>query len=168
MVIGFIWGIGIIMAVHTLGSDWGVFVLETTETLSLKTTGGRLFSPHATRLWLILLSVWGAIILLREKTKISLRAYITRTHLLILFWVSILLASLIQPAYIPFIIEDIHAAFGAQSYGPLDKLLAVGVAFGIVGLVPQSRRNHGLSSKADSFRLLVILGSLLILFMPSL
>ena len=167
MVIGFIWGIGILMAVHTLGSDWGISVLETTEKLSTQTIGSRLFSPHATRLWLILLSIWGGIILLREKTKISLRAHTTRTHLLVLFWVSILLASLIQPSYIPFIIDDIDAAFGAQSYGPMDKLLAVGVAFGIVGLVPQSRRHNGLSAKADTFRLLVILGSLLILFMPS-
>jgi len=168
MVIGLVWGIAIAQAVSAFGPDWGVSIRETSETLSLQGYRTRWISPHFTRLWLIVLSVWGGGILLREKTKVSLRAHTTRTHLLILFWVSLLLASLIQPTYLPFVTDDIRIAFRGQSYGTLDKFLAVGAAFGVVGLVPQTRRHRGLSAKADTFRLLVILGSLLILFMPSL
>lgn len=167
MVIGLVWGIAIVKAVNAFGPDWGISIGQTSEAQSLQGYGTRWISPHFTRLWLIVLSVWGSGILLREKTKVSLRAHTSRTHLLILFWVSLILASLIQPTYLPFLAEDIRIAFRGQSYGTLDKFLAVGAAFGIVGLVPQTRRHHGSSAKADTFRLLVILGSLLILFMPS-
>jgi hypothetical protein len=87
--------------------------------------------------------------------------------LLILFCVSLLLAYLIDPKVLPLAAEGIPLPFKTESFGILDKLLAIGVAFGLVGLIPLTNRNYGTAAKYEAFRLFVVLVSLLILFLPS-
>ena len=129
--------------------------------------GNRYFLPQTSRIWILVLSAWGVALMFREKTKISLRAQTTRWHLLVLFCASLLLAYLIDPKVLPFALEEVALPFKTESFGILDKLLAIGVAFGLVGLIPLTNRNYGTTDKSEAFRLFVVLVSLLILFLPS-
>ena len=126
------------------------------------TSSPRWIAPRFTRLWLCILAAWGVVLMFREKSKISLRAQTTRWHLLLLFSLTILFAILILPT----LDRLVAHAFPPNQFGGLDKLLAIGVAFGMVGSIPISQRRQGATEKKGALRMFVILGSLLILFMP--
>lgn len=191
--LGFILGVGIILAISrpftfrewamlALGIAWvGVFlgsalvfypdqvqaIIHNDSVPIAENTAARLISPFVSRVWLISLAIWGAFFLFREKSKISLRAQTTRLNLMILFCVTLLIALLIHPSNLPVIWENRMSSFDPNTLRSIDKLFAVGISFGVVGLIPFSQRNHGKSEKWGVLRMLVILVSLLILFIPS-
>ena len=191
--LGFILGVGVILAISRpfsfrewilliVGVAWVCIVIGSAQTFYphhlqvishieptsfSELTSDRLISPFFTRIWLLLLSVWGAFFLLQEKTKISLRAQTTRWNLMVVFAATLLFASFINPSNLSLIWENRLSAFAPTSLGSLDKLFAIGTSFGVVGLVPYAQRHNGKSARWGTLRMLVILISLFILFIPS-
>ncbi len=167
MSLGLFWIFALASTAHAFCPDLIQPVFASSDVPLRQDFNNRLISPDTARIWLIALSLWGALLMAREKSKISLRARTTRWHLMILFCVSIVIGMLIHPPALLVISRELPPAFDPNFHGVLDKVLAIGVAFGVVGLVPVSQRRHGASAKTAVLKMFVIVGSLLILFMPS-